>query len=353
MGSVRYQHTAPKFSQVVWLGLSALFMLASVRAQTPSFVFFDAPDAGHGFLQGTSPVGISQDGTIAGVYVDASDVPHGFVRLANGQITEFDLPGKLTQIEVVGTNARGQIVGSARTGFGTRNERYHGWLRNRNGIFTGIDVPGATATVVHGINDNGEIVGEFDSGHGFLRDANGNYTTLDGPSADSTIPQAINGNGQVTGYLYTGAVPVGFVRDADGTWTTFDVPNNTHKPDEGPYPHAINLAGEVAGFCYDDNGQHAFVRDPSGVLTLFEMPNAIETDPAAINDQGVVGGHVIVKGTRGQLFGPGFLRDSLGDLRFLSLPIPNTGSLVLGINDRGTMTGMYFDAAQAIHGFVK
>ena len=50
------------------------------------------------------------------------------------------------------------------------SSRGHGFL-DTGGIFTTIDVPGATSTSAFGINDSGQIVGSFYDGtttHGFL-----------------------------------------------------------------------------------------------------------------------------------------------------------------------------------------
>ena len=72
-----------------------------VRAANGSFTQIDAPDAGTGpFPQGTfpsefTPMGINPLGAITGFYVDASSVQHGFVRAANGTITEFDPTGSI------------------------------------------------------------------------------------------------------------------------------------------------------------------------------------------------------------------------------------------------------------------
>ena len=54
---------------------------------------FDAPGAGTGPGQGTIPYAINLGSTIAGFYLDASNVYHGFLRAAGGTITTFDAPG--------------------------------------------------------------------------------------------------------------------------------------------------------------------------------------------------------------------------------------------------------------------
>ena len=59
-----------------------------------------------------------------------------------------------------------------------------GFVRNSCGEFTIIDIPGAAITEAHGINDMGQIVGDF-GGNGqfrsFLRDITGNFTTIEFP----------------------------------------------------------------------------------------------------------------------------------------------------------------------------
>jgi hypothetical protein len=56
-------------------------------------------------------------------------------------------------------------------GFNDSNGVEHGFLRDKDGSFTTIDVPDSIATGASGINPSGQIVGLFfDSigGHGFL-----------------------------------------------------------------------------------------------------------------------------------------------------------------------------------------
>jgi len=62
--------------------------------------------------------------------------------------------------------------------------------------FSSIDVPGAFATAAHGINDRGQIVGEYSAGglHGFVLD-HGTFTTFDVPGT----PTGINNRGEIVG----------------------------------------------------------------------------------------------------------------------------------------------------------
>jgi probable HAF family extracellular repeat protein len=63
-----------------------------------------------------------------------------------------------------------------------------------------IDVPGATQTRIHGINDTGQFVGDYNLNgtHGFIY-SNGRYITLDFPNAIATRATGINNSGQIVG----------------------------------------------------------------------------------------------------------------------------------------------------------
>jgi hypothetical protein len=55
----------------------------SMRVRDGSIIAFDVPGARTGAFQGTLPQSISPAGTIAGYYIDASNVSHGFVRASD------------------------------------------------------------------------------------------------------------------------------------------------------------------------------------------------------------------------------------------------------------------------------
>src|SRR6266567_752329 len=71
--------------------------------------------------------------------------------------------------------------------------------------FTDVDYPGAVWTVPTGINDSGQIVGQYlaSSGvrHGFLL-SGGTYTTIDCPDpyTDGSNAVGINNSGQIVGF---------------------------------------------------------------------------------------------------------------------------------------------------------
>src|SRR5207253_11286259 len=128
-------------------------------------------------------------------------------------------------------------------------------------IFTTIAPPGSTYARAWGINNSGQIAGEYSDAsnvnHGFVY-SNGTYTTLDAPGASGTLATGINDAGQVVGYYIvrlqgealgtSGASSFdielefyGFLF-SDGNYTTLDVPGVG-----SPGAHAINNFGQIVG----------------------------------------------------------------------------------------------------------
>ncbi len=178
-----------------------------VRATDGTLTEFDVPGAGTSKGQGTYARAINKEGTIYGNYLDAGGVSHGFVRNpTTGTITKFSAHGAGTSKDQ-GTfmsftglpllfnngpliNGAGDTVGYYIDGIGA----YHGFVRAANGPITEFDVTGAgtakgEGTVPSGINKTGTIVGSYrDSAknwHGFIRATDGTITPFDAPTTRS------------------------------------------------------------------------------------------------------------------------------------------------------------------------
>jgi uncharacterized membrane protein len=176
--------------------------------------------------------------------------------------------------------------------------------RRDEGVFSTIDFPGAGgATVVQAINDRGQIVGIYDdfdgTSGGFLRDKGGRFTKIEVPGASYTTIHGINKRGQVVGAFLEGGVtpnpdgtlPPGVVRGflwERGRFTTRDVPGSIWTQ-----PFGINDRGEVSGGYYDRIGkQHGFVLQ-KGKYTTIDAPRPIDDFSNGniawgINDRGEV-----------------------------------------------------------------
>jgi probable HAF family extracellular repeat protein len=131
-------------------------------------------------------------------------------------------------------------------------------------VFKTLDVPKATFTEPHGINNKGKIVGTYvdkaGKFHGFVYDK-GKFTTIDVPSkATALFTQArgITNDGRIVGYYVADGRYHGFVYYKKGKFTTIDVPDATHT-----YVHHINASGQIVGAYRDQNNRtHGFVATP-------------------------------------------------------------------------------------------
>lgn len=292
-----------------------------VRDKDGTITKFDASNSGTGSFEGTLPLSINLSGEIAGTVIDSNHTSHGFVR-KNGTMTEFDVSGAGTAANR-GTaawriNDAGDVVGFFSTdGSSSMPPTYHGFLRKANGTITNIDDPKAgtgldpqngrkEGTQAYAINGSGTIVGSYvDSSndrHGFIY-TSGSFTNFDAPGASTntgkhgglsgTIPTGIDANGVVVG-TFTNAAGLrrGFVRDKEGTFKTFDGPAAAASGlIEGTFPFNIDSStGVVVGFDADANGfYHAFERSESGTVTEIKPPGAVGSSETVLPGAGAGG----------------------------------------------------------------
>jgi hypothetical protein len=81
-----------------------------------------------------------------------------------------------------------------------------GGFANIGGTFSNVDFPGASATQVIGVNDAGQMVGDYFDGtgeHGFVSDG-GNFAAIGFPGATRTAAAGINPAGNDHGFVYAG-----------------------------------------------------------------------------------------------------------------------------------------------------
>ena len=221
-----------------------------------------------GSLPGTTGdfgLGINDLGQIVGDFADTAGT-HAFLD-TGGKFTTINPPGD-TFTFAVGINNRGQILGSSSS---IPNFVY------AHGTFTPIDnLPGSPL----GINDLGQIVGGG-SPDGFLY-ARGHITTYAPPGASITFGYGINDSGQIVGdYLdSTGFHPF---LDTRGVLTNIEVPG------EFPFVYGINNLGQIIGDFCDSTGCPGFL-DTKGSFTTIDVPGSSFTAPYGINDRGQIVG---------------------------------------------------------------
>ena len=263
------------------------------------FIKFDAPKA----VGETAPNSINNRGQIAGAYYDASRGIHGFLRDKAGRFTTIDVPGaKGTGIYKI--NDLGQIVGrysQTHANIQDPDSVARGFLLDR-GKLTRIDVPGAAETQAVGINNFGQVVGEYQTRdgafHGFLWHK-GRFVTIDKPGATASSLIDINDRGQILGaFAGNDGVLHNFLLDR-GRYTTFDAPGVG-----ATWARDINNRGQIAGFTVTPD----------------------ETDPLA-----GARGFVLAKGVKGP---------------YTPVDVPGAPrNLVSGLNDRAQIVGVYENTA--------
>ena len=256
---LRLPDCSPLFAAVV-LVIGFVFALqTSASAVSFTFTTVDAPEVipmiGGNF--GTDARGINAAGQMVGVFVDAAG-GHGFVD-TGGVFTTIDVPGA-SSTAAFGINDMGQIVGFFADATGG-----HGFL-DTGGVFTTIDVPGASFTQANGINAAGQIVGLFGDAtgaQGFF-DAGGIFTPIvftpiDGPRTLPTDVIGISAMGQIVGaFTFNGTE--GFL-DSGGVFTTIDVPGANFFT----VANGINVTGQIVGTFRDATGPHGFLATPIAV----------------------------------------------------------------------------------------
>jgi YVTN family beta-propeller protein/probable HAF family extracellular repeat protein len=260
--------------------------------------------------------------------------------LAQNFIT-VDYPGG-TLNEVRQINNHGEMAGRYVDAEGV----YHGFVV-QNGVVTPINFPGALGTAVWGINDNGDLVGRYEdaegiTNHGFLF-SNGVFTTIDPPGSTWTFAEGINGVGQIVGYFIdAGGHNHGFLLSA-GTYSTIDFPGsvltNILKVDN---------VGAMVGYYDDSSGNEHGLLFQNGSFISFDYPDAFFTDGFGINDGGQIVGYYAATATSNTL---GF-EDNNGIFTTINFPAAVDGLAVEDINDAGQLAGAYIDATGMEHGFV-
>jgi hypothetical protein len=273
---------------MVCLALSTVGLCRSATAGESTIITFNAPGAGTSSGQGTFAYSINQQGTIAGFYLDKSNVYHGFVRTQRGHITTFDAPGAAGTF-AANINPAGVIAGD----YFDVNNVQHAYLRTPDGNFTTFDAPGAGTGAGQGtftgfldcINPEGAMTGySLDTNnvfHGYLRAHDGNITIFDAPgegtgAGQGTIAAGIDPERSITGeYFDTSNVSHGFVRAAHGDLIKVDVRGAGTGSGQGTYPASINTRGDIVGQYVDAGGvNHGFVRTQHGDITTFDIQGA-------------------------------------------------------------------------------
>lgn len=257
-----------KCFSLLQMALTCALIVGAAGAQRTQSYHFKSVDA-PGSLYFTGILGINNYGDIAGVRDGAEGHAHGFIRVGS-TYTTIDVPGA-TDTGAYNVTNTGEITGTFVDPLGFQ----HGFLLSHH-HYTVIDAPGAAqipdtpfefgpglGTAVIRMNDWGFLVGEYADAqgfsHGFVRNRQGRFQNVDVPGAGhlpgkGSEAVAINDFDVITGLYYRDDSPLGhgFILD-HGRYTTVDYPGAGGT--SGTQCNGINNFGEVVG-PYSDVNDH-------------------------------------------------------------------------------------------------
>jgi hypothetical protein len=215
--------------------------------------------------------------------------------------------------------------------------------------------PGATLTIVFGINKHAVIAGAYNDAnsvtHGFFGPLNGTYTSFDyGGASTGTVPRALNDDGDITGFAPSPGLYLGteFLRQADGTIVTFE---KNGVPLDGVAQGIIKKGETSTGdYVIDPNtGLRTGYLANEGIYQTDVMLNLGEltTNPRSLNKHGTLAGFYLEQDGRTT---HGFiLKDGVVQV----IDADESGTTALeGINKKELATGQVIDADGNPHSFV-
>ena len=221
--------------------------------------------------------------------------------------------------------------------------------------FTPIECNGATALFLEGINNVGQIVGDYydsnDVEHNFVLSPpyNGDCVLIPNYQGLRTFVSSINNAGLVVGgYFNSSGVPSGFLYDTKKQvfTQTFSCSGATG----GVQPAGLNDDGQVVGAYYYTNGNE-----------LGFLYNSLGNKSCTTVQYPMGGGDTYVYGTNGDTVMAGnygsqsvslsfIYNAALGSNGFSKLDIPDASAS--GINNNAEVVGSYYKSKNEEHGFL-
>ena len=329
-----------------------------------------------------------------GSFVDVEGLYHPWARTADGNFITLDF-SQITNLEYFFIHG----VNDARTA--VARIKWEGELPSTLvGTFPenlqAFKVPNSVSTEGWNINQDGSVVGHYDSPdgrrHGFIARPtedpspqisdppvvapfNYTYESINVPGVDFLALTASSDFEGYAGYTRSsdGEKEVAFTL-IDGVFTTYDFPGS-----QNTYFYAFGNNGQAAGHYQDSDGLYHGVILEDGALRRYDFPNAVQTFIYGISDAtgALTGNYIDDSGVRRGFSGgtiiefPGALEtyadfaDAAGgivgsyvdaeglyypyarfpDGRFISIPIPGLPAaeyfFVHGINDAGTIVSRF------------
>ena len=337
--------------------LTGNFIDASgVRRGFSGDIIIEVPDA-----TATYADFVNASGAVTGSYIDVDGLYHPYVRTANGTFvfhTYLD-PSNLEYSFVHGITDTRIIVTRAKA-VGDRPRSYVG--TSQHGL-SELEFPGSVSTEGYNINQDGSVVGYYDSAdgrrHGFIArptaetaakfediaylpapEFNYIYESIDVPGVDFLELAASSDFEGYAGNTRSadGEKNVGFTL-IDGVFTTHDFPGS-----QGTYFYALGNNGIAAGHYEDSEGLYHGVILENGELRQYDFPGAVETFIYGFSDAtgALTGNFIDADGVR-----RGFSGDEI-------VEAPEaTATYADFVNAAGSIIGSFVDADGLYHAFAR
>ncbi len=327
---------------------------SGVRRGFSGDIIVEAPDA-----TATYADFVNASGAITGSYIGADGLYYPYVRTPNGTFAIHDYldSSTLEYFFVHGLTDTRIIVARARA-IGDIPRSYVG--TSQQGL-SELQFPGSVSTEGWNINQDGSVVGYYDSGdgrrHGFIarptaetaekfRDIayppppefNFTYESIDVPGVDFLALTASSDFEDYAGYARSpdGEKEVAFTL-IDGVFTTYDFPGS-----QNTYFYALGNNGLAAGHYQDSDGLYHGVILENGELRQYDFPGAVQTEIYGFSDAtGALTGNFIDDSGVRRGFSGGII-----------VEVPDaTATYADFVNSQGLIVGSYIDADGLFHAY--
>jgi hypothetical protein len=256
--------------------------------------------------------------------------------------------------EALGINDNGLVTGGY---IDPVTGDWSSFVLNRGDLTTGIEIPGASDTILGPANNSGGESGNYGdetNQRPVFRDIRrGTYAPLpEIPGLPYNNDNGINDLGHGVGVAYvsgdinSGGNGLGLNWFWNGRdYSFFTVPGSEVN---GASVSGLNDRDQISGYYVDSTGTpHGFIKDGTNYTTL-DVPGAMYTIGGAINNEGVVTGLYVNPDNSHH----GFIW-SKGQFTTVDANVPGTiGTEWIGLNDNGDLAGIYFDTNELPHAVI-
>ncbi len=299
---------------------------------------------------------VNASGGMVGSYVDADGIYHPYVRTPGGRYVSLDLPraSNLEYFFVHGINDANVVVARAKP-VDSVARTFVGTFRQGLQEFK---ITGSASTEGWNINQDGSIVGHYESAdgstHGFIaipivpdddkpavKPDSLNYTfeSINVPGVEFLALAASSDFEDYAGYTKSpdGEKDVAFTL-IDGVFATYDFPGS-----QNTYFFALGNNGNAAGHYQDSEGSYHGVVLENGELRQFDFPGAVQTFLYGISDAtgALTGNFLDESGVR-----RGFSGDTI-------VEVPEATETFADFVAAGRLVGSYVDAEGIYHPYAR